>query len=273
MLRAAAIVVAAAVSLGWSAQTTRHVAWTAVGFFPPDLERQVRRHHRRFDLGIQRGLDAPPAWRAGNPGRLDQALRAQLEACASGLRRPIPLEDLVEELGVLATLALDANDPLAVAHSDPREPSYASEYGRYVTSILPRVRLVYYGLDRGLVERGDVGSALEQALDRSRELYPFLGAEFFRTGSLRSAGSFDDRSIAFGVAGVALSHGMTDLANLAAFVWRGGGGLVPTPQPTPSGHVGPTVILAPLGGGFPDRGAGDRGRPAMPQSPIALPPP
>jgi|GEM_PF-345710 len=271
--RGVVVAAAALLNLGWSAQTTRHVAWSAVDFFPPDLEDQVRRNHRRFDQGIQRGLDAPPAWRAGSPGRLEDAIQAQVTACVEGLRKPVPLDALVEELGVLAAWVADANDPLAVAHDDAREAEYSAEYARYVTAAMGRMRLVHYGLDPDLVYRRDLDSAVVGMLARSRGLYPFVGAEFYRTGALRSASSFDDRSLAFGVAAVALSHALTDLSNLAAYIWHGGGGLVPKPVPTPTGHIGPTVTLAPLDGGFPDRQRPDRGRPVMPPSTISLPPP
>ncbi len=92
------VLLAAASSIGWSARTTRHLAWSAVAFFPPDLARQIRLHHRRFDAGIKRGLASPPAWRAAQPGRLSEALVASANQCAQGLGRPVPLEDLVEEL-------------------------------------------------------------------------------------------------------------------------------------------------------------------------------
>jgi hypothetical protein len=267
------LLLAAAANVGWSGATARHVAWTAVDFFPPDFARQVRKYHKRFDAGISRGLDAPPAWRAGPPGNLPQALDAQVRSCAAGLRKPIPLEDLVEEIGVLAVLVLDANDPLAVSHDDAREPQYSAAYRSYVDSILDRVRLVYYGQDRALIKNGSIDSTIKSALDRSSSLYPFVGEEFYRTGELRNWRTFDDRSVTFGVAGVSLSRALTDLANFVALVWHGGGGNVPTPLPTPMGHVGPTITKAVLGGGFPDRDRSGRGDPVMPESRINLPPP
>jgi hypothetical protein len=264
--------VAAAVSIGWSDTTTRWAAWSAVEFFPPDLARHVRKNHRRFEAGLSRGLQAPPSWRAGPPGKLREALEAQAIHCAEALLEPVPLDDLVEELGVLAVLALDANDPLAVSHGDPREPQYAAEYWRYVDDIRGRVRLVYYGRDPRLAGDGPAAT-VHAAITRSDALYPYIGDEFFRTGSLRSWRTFDDRSVAFGVAAVSLSRGLTDVANLAQYVWMRGGGRLPPPRPTPSGHVGPTVTLVPeLEGGFPGR---DRpgGAPALPRSELVLPPP
>jgi hypothetical protein len=258
--------------MGWSSSTVRHVAWSAVDFFPPDLERQVRRHHRRFDAGIQRGMAAPPAWRAASPGSLPAALEDQVSRCVEGLNQPIPLEQLVEELGVLAVRVLDANDPLAVAHADPREPLYSADYEAYVGTIIDRVRLVYYGLDRDLVYGGEIGALVDETLQRGRELYPFVGAEFYRSGERCSWRTFDDRSLAFGIAAISLSHGLTDLANLTAHVWQGGGGRVPTPRPTPTGHVGPTVTVA-LVGGFPERGRVQDGRPELPRLKISLPQP
>lgn len=268
------VLLAAASSIGWSARTTRHLAWSAVDFLPPDLARQVRRHHRRFDAGIERGLAAPPAWRAAQPGRLEEALVESTNQCVEGLERPIALEDLVERLGVLAVRVIDANDPLAVVHDDPKEIRYSQPYQAYVDSVLGRVRLVYYGRDHGLASDGDLGGVIEAAFDRGRELYPFVGEEFFRTGTMRSWKALDDRSVAFGVAGVALSRGLTDFANICNWVWAGGGGYVPVPRPTPRGHRGPTVTLAPkLGSGFEGREKPKRGAPAMGTGSMALPPP
>jgi hypothetical protein len=263
---------AAGLSVGWGPSTVRHVAWTAVDFFPPDLARQVHKHARRFDAGIKRGLRLPPAWRAGPPGSLGDALDQQVRQVAADLRAPVPLDDLVEELGVLAVLVLDANDPLAVVHDDPRESSYAASYQAYVDSSLNRLRLVFYGQSRDLITRGRIDQTVQAAFGRSNSLYPFVGQEFFRTGELRDWRSLDDRAVTFGVAGVALSRGMTDLANFAGFIWHQGGGMVPTPRPTPFGHVGPTITRS-LGGGFPERGKPGKGEPAMPESSINLPPP
>ena len=263
---------AALACIGWGGTTARHVAWTAVDFFPPDIARQVRKYHKRFDAGISRGLSAPPAWRAGPPGSLPMALDSQIRRCAADLRKPVPLEDLVEQIGVLAVMVLDANDPLAVTHEDEREAEYSKAYRSYVDSILNRVRLVYYGQDRALITGGAVDSTVAAALARSDSLYPFVGEEFYRTGQLRDWRTLDDRSVTFGVAGVSLSRALTDLANLVAFIWHQGGGQVPTPQPTPLGHVGPTITST-LDGGFPERDEPGRGIPAMPQSSINLPPP
>ncbi len=266
------VLVVAALSIGWSPTTVRYVAWSAVDFFPPDFARQVREHHKRYDAGIRRGLKLPPAWRAGPPGNLSQALERQVRKCASDLRQPVPLADLVEEMGVLAVLVLDANDPLAVVHEDGRESAYSAEYQAYVDSVLERVRLVFYGQSRDLIVEGKIGSAISGSLARSKALYPFVGEEFYRTGELRSWRSLDDRAVTFGVAGVSLSRAQTDLANFTSFVWRQGGGRVPTPRPTPIGHVGPTITKG-LGGGFPERNQPGRGEPAMPKSSISLPPP
>ena len=74
------------------------------------------------------------------------------------------------------------------------------------------------------------------------------------------------------MAAISMSRGLTDLANFVSFVWRSGGGQVPTPRPTPFGHVGPTVTLS-LDGGFLDREMRDSGAPAMPKGSLTLPPP
>ena len=208
----------AALSIGWSADTIRSVAWSSVEFFPDDLRRQVLRHHLRYDAGIERGLAAPPSWRAAAPGSLGEALEAQLDHCAQSLRQPVPLDDLVEEIGVLAVRVLDAADPLAASHADPREPRYAAAYAAYVDSVRGRLRLVYYGQDAAPINALDPAGAVASVLERSRSLYPYVGEEFYRTGALRDWRSIDDRSVAYGVTAISLSRGLTDLASARA--WR-----------------------------------------------------
>ena len=89
--RVTVVALAALICVGWSGNTTRWVAWNAVGFFPPDLRRLVRTHEHRFDAGVQRGLKAPPAWRAAYPGKLEAALEGQLNHCVASLRTPVPM--------------------------------------------------------------------------------------------------------------------------------------------------------------------------------------
>ncbi len=269
-LRTGGVLLAVLLLGGWSGTVCRDVAWRAVDFFPGDLAEQVRLNHKRYDAGIRRGLELPPAWRVGSPGHLREALRHQALVCHDGLRKPEPLADLVEQLGTLAVLVCDANDPLAVADSDPREPRYAMGWLRYGESVRGRVRIVYYGQEPVLLDQGDLDAFIGQVLARSRELYPFVGDEFFRTGTLRSWTAIDDRSVAFGVAGISLSHAMTDLANLATWIWVEGGGARPTPLPTPVGHKGPTVTVI-LGGGLPDRDRPKAGQPALPPAHLRIP--
>jgi hypothetical protein len=247
------VVIAAHLCIGWSGPTVHHVAWTAVDFFPSDLARQVRRHDDRFNAGIRRGLAAPPAWRAGPPGSLPRALEAQVRSCAADLRKPVPLADLVEEIGVLAVLVLDVNDPLAAIHDDPREASYAAAYQSYVNSVLGKLRLVYYGQNYDLIYKGAVTATIESAFGRSGSLYPFIGEEFYRTGELRDWRVLDDRSVTFGVAGVSLSRQYRGL-RLAP-----GWGAGPDSETDASRSRGSDDYPLP-GGRFPEAGGAGAGR-------------
>ena len=96
LLRVSALLGLALLNLGWSSETLSRVAWTSVSFLPPDLATEIRENHRRFDAGIRKGSEAPEDWRMGPPGHLREALMQTAISCKKDLRRPIPLEDLVD---------------------------------------------------------------------------------------------------------------------------------------------------------------------------------
>jgi hypothetical protein len=136
----------------------------------------------------------------------------------------------------------DADDPLATSAADPEEGRYFADFLRYAESAEARFPLVFYGVPARLAERrpapgakgapdpqaavqADVQSLLAETLRRGRRLYPLVGREYRRIGFASGVDAFDDHSTAFGVASLAFSHAVTDVATLLRYVWlRAGGG-------------------------------------------------
>jgi hypothetical protein len=126
---------------------------------------------------------------------------------------------------VVSHYVADADNPLAASAGDPQEGRYFVDYLRYAETAEPRFPLVFYGLQPGVVAGQGIGPLLDAALRRGRDLYPLIGREYQRIDFASGIGRFDDRSTAFGVASVAFSHAVTDVALALRYIWLSAGGI------------------------------------------------
>jgi len=198
----------------------------ALPWLPPDLARQVVKHKRDF----ARGAAAAAAWpqqfhKPGGPNGLESTIFAQCERIVQALRSQAPFSEVVAGLGTLAHLTLDLNAPF-VAHGGD---TYAQAFASYQRSAAPRVPIVFYGQDR--IQLGQAKATIEPYLATRRRaaasLAPLVRYDLDRVGGPGRWPALDDRSTSFGAASLALNHASSVFANLASWVWRQGGGLVP----------------------------------------------
>ena len=220
--------VAAAPAGAWTPATQLVIGREAAALAPPDLARQIHRHKKVFEAAVLAPFqDTDPGRHMKNPdgsGTLDKVLLADVQAAIEDIRKHRPFEQLVARLGRISHFMADANNPLATSAADPAEKRYFVDFLRYAESAEPRFPLVFYGVPAGLESRRDVAPVLAQALRRGRDLYPLVGREYRRIGYATGRGRFDDRSSAFGVASIAFSHAVTDVATTLRYIWLMAGG-------------------------------------------------
>ena len=224
---AALALLAALPAAAWTPRTQARIAMEAARLAPPDLARQIERREASYRQGVAAPFaDADPARHvAGAGGRLDRVIVEEAARAVEAIRAHRPFDEVVHRLGVVAHYVADANNPLGVAADDPREADYYADFDRYLDAAEPRLPLVFYGTTPGLERREDVSPLVAATLARSRGLYPLVGREYRRIGFASGVGRFDDRSTAFGVASLAFSHAVTDVAGVLRWVWlRAGGG-------------------------------------------------
>ena len=122
----------------------------------------------------------------------------------------------------------DADNPLNASQADANEGAYFADYLFYEQAVQGRFARIFYGADAGLARapgRASLQRFLGRVLDRSRTLYPLIGAEYKRVGRVDGQALFDDRSTAFAVAALSFSHALTDSAAVLRDIWlRSGGG-------------------------------------------------
>lgn len=229
---AAAAVLAAALlpaaSGAWTPKTQLLIAERAAAIAPTDLRRQIDKHiaeFRRGNAASFRNGDAHSHYKNGNGGgSLDARILAETERAVAAIRGHRPFRDVVYQLGLLSHYIADANNPLNTAEKDPLEERYSPDYLGYVEGAQDRFALVFYGEGRDLAEPAALAPLVDRTLDRGRRLYPSIAREYRRVGGPPGQAKFDDKSVAFAVGSLALSHAVSDVGAVFRYVWIEAGG-------------------------------------------------
>jgi hypothetical protein len=215
-------------ALAWTPKTHQTIAWEAARLAPPDLARQLVRRRAAFLAGVLQPFDdADPARHRldlGGGGSLDGALVDAVAQAVAAIRAHQPFDDIVFRMGIAAHFMADANNPLATSRSDPDAGRYFVDFLRYAETAEPRFPLVFYGLRPALDHAPDLSQLLAATLARGRAFYPLIGLEYRRIDFASGIGRFDDHSTAFGVASLAFSHAVTDVALVLRYIWLRAGG-------------------------------------------------
>lgn len=231
-LAAAALLTAVAprCAAAWTPQSQAAITREAARLAPPDLARQLERRAERLREGAVapfHGTAAELHYRNRNAGALDRAIVEEVRAAVAALRRPAPFDEVARRLGVVAHYVADANNPLNAAGDDAEEGRYFADYLRYAQSAEPRFALVFYAGEPAVEDEAGLRRMVLRSLARGRQLYPLIGREYRRIAFAPGIVRFDDRSTAFGVAAVAYSHAISDVARVFRYVWLAGGGADP----------------------------------------------
>ena len=216
-------------AFAWTPATQVIIAREAARLSPPDLARQIDKHRRAFEEGVNAPFsDTDPGRHMKNPdgsGQLDRVALTAVDAAVEAIRSHRPFEEIVRRLGVVAHYVADANNPLAASGADAEEGRYFVDFLRYAETAEPRFPLVFYGVQPGLEAKRDVSPLIAAALRRGRGLYPMVGREYRRIDFASGIGRFDDRSTAFGTASLAFSHAVTDVTLALRYIWITAGGV------------------------------------------------
>jgi hypothetical protein len=233
ILALAQLCVASGAAWAWTPRLQGEIASQAAQLAPPDLRRQLERHEKELRRGaLEAFRDQDPGRHVKNDdgsGTLDRVIADETKRAIDMIRAPRSFAEIAYQLGRLSHFVADANNPLNTSQQDPGENRYFADYLYYMESAEPRFAPVFYGIDTRFDRRRDLSGLAAAALQRGRLLYPAIGREYIRTGTVDGRTLFDDRSTAFGVAAVSYSHALSDAANAFRFVWLHSGGADPRP--------------------------------------------
>lgn len=208
---------AALPAAAWTRNADRDIAVKSAALAPPDLRLLIEKYNDDYLRGVERAL----ASEATDPHR--EQLRARIDAQANAIVKMIrgnaPMSSVVEQLGILAHLVSDANNPFHVAAN---ETSAHDDFERFFERRLPKFAPVFYGFARNVT----MTAYLDKVFSRTAQFGPLMAEEYTRG----NGATFDDRSTAFGVASVCYSHAITDIANIDYFIWKSAGGAATPPR-------------------------------------------
>jgi hypothetical protein len=213
----------------WTPRTQQTIAWEAALLAPPDLARQLVKRRAAYLAGVLEPFgDSDPGRHRKDEdgsGSLDGTIEEAVTQAVTAIRTHRPFNEVVFRMGMVAHFMADANNPLATSSADGEAARYFVDFLRFAEAAEPRFPLVFYGNRPGLERGANVSGLVAETLRRGRSLYPAIGLEYRRIDFASGIGRFDDRSTAFGVASVAFSHAVTDVALVLRYIWlRAGGG-------------------------------------------------
>jgi len=223
-----ASVLMAAPAWAWTPKTQVSIAESAAQLAPPDLLRQIAKHRVKFREGVvgafQDGRPERHYKDASGRGSVDAAWLQEADAAIAAIEAHRPFEEIVYRLGVMSHYLADANNPLNTNSQDRMEPQFFADFARYAESAEVRFRPVFYGIRPELKTSATLAPLMTDTLERGRRLYPLVGKEYRRFEAIDGRRNFDDRSTAFGVAALAYSHAVTDVAEALREIWIRAGG-------------------------------------------------
>jgi hypothetical protein len=230
VLGLAAALAATGPAAAWSPRFQTELALEAARLAPPDLARQIERHHDEFARGVATPFSEPAVRHVANPdgtGSLQAVIEEETERAVEMIRSLAPFDAVVHQLGVVAHYVADAHNPLNASDADGQEARIYADYLLYAERAEPRFPLVFYGFRAPFDRPEDVRRMAREAVAKSRGLYPLIGREYRRIGFASGAASFDDRSTAFGVTSIQFSRAASDIAQVLRYIWLRSGGADP----------------------------------------------
>ncbi len=213
----------------WTPASQQTIASQAARLAPPDLYRQIVRNREAYLQGVADGFgERDPlahAKHADGTGRLDQAIATAVDNAVRTITAHQPFNEICYRLGIVSHFIADANNPLNAAADDADEGRYYADFLSYLESAEPRIKLVFYGFRPEFDGGRDLPALVAEGLERGRDFYPLVGREYRRVDFASGAQAFDDRSTAFGVASLAYSHAVSDIAEALRYIWLEAGGI------------------------------------------------
>jgi len=219
------LLAAATQARAWTDATRVRMLRDALKVTPPSLNAILQHYSKDLERGMllpsRRESEEVHYQAADGSSGLAAAAAAAKESEARGyLLKKHGLRRFTFEMGVLAHLVADVCFPLNLSEADAREPLYREAYRSYVERSLAKIPFVLDRAPAPLLDRGEIEAHLMETARKAGKNYALIGPAFNDDGTPRSPAAIDERSVPFGVASLAYSAAVNDIARIWMHLWR-----------------------------------------------------
>lgn len=242
-------------AMAWTEATRLRMLADALKVAPPGLAAILKKHRAE----MERGMTAPSAYeteevhflRAEGGGLAADAVVLKTKQAKDLLARKGQLARFAFEAGALAHLVSDVSFPLNASDADPREPLVREGYRAMIERSLDKILFVLDPAPAPLPDSNALRSYLLESARRAARSYPRIAPAFKDDGTPVNAQAVDERSVPFGVAALAYSQAVNDVARVWALLWREAGGDMTGAVPLLAGRPQVYGPVQPLAAGTP----------------------
>jgi hypothetical protein len=195
--------------------TVKRLTDVSLRLAPPSLRSPLLTYRLRLDRGVE---DALEKYASSSPDRIAAEAASEYALIPRLPGERMPFEIIAYHFGKLAGLIYLINDPFA-GSEDARAMEVHQDYLEYMERKLPLMVFAFDGYSAPPLG-DDLEGYLKRRAGASRRYSEAVLFCYFPEGRRVSSATFDDRSNAFGVAQVVLSHAASDTAKAWLNCWR-----------------------------------------------------
>lgn len=174
------------------------------GALRPD---QLTESEHRYDISTQSGY-------------LLNRITELSESIPKKIYNHTPFGEVASDFGALSHYLSDLNDPLLLADTDPREPTYHDDFPVYLEKNVSMFPWIFSGHENPLLKKDQLRDYLTGLASRSAKDYGVIGDAYYPDGKLVSSDTFDWRSLPFGIANLSYNHSIESTIQMWFYVWR-----------------------------------------------------
>ncbi len=212
-------------------KTVQRMTDASLRLAPAALRSALVSYKTDLDAGVSESVEG---YGSAPRGEVLDALQKEADTIPGLFTARAPFPAVARHFGRAAGLIFLLNDPMMIG-GDPRALDVRLDYYGYIERKLPILVVTFDGYDTPPLH-GDVEAYMKHRLMTEKRYQAAVLFCYFPHGRRVSSETFDDRSNAFGVAQLVLSHAVSDTAKTWLYLWKSmDGDLSATPFYRPKG--------------------------------------